>query len=238
MLANPAAFRRTAAGLALIVAPVLFIIADAISPAWSDDTAEYLAEVADASGAYGVHGLLYVIAFTLMVPGVIGIVHLIRRRGVTLAHLGGALAVLGLGAFPALAATSIVDAIAVDAIARADHVALIDAFEDEAVAIVLLLVVLIPALLSLILIGAALWRSGLAPAWVGVLLIVAALLTPVGAQISTLVADALLLAGLGFVGVRMLRMDDDVWEHPPGDWRAVPPPPARPDMDRELAGVS
>jgi hypothetical protein len=51
MLSNPAKARRTAAGLALIAAPLLFLVADVISPAWSDDTAEYVREVAESPDA-------------------------------------------------------------------------------------------------------------------------------------------------------------------------------------------
>jgi hypothetical protein len=221
MFGNPSAFRRTAAGLALILGPLLFLIADLVSSAWSDDTAEYVREVADNPGAQSVSGLLYVMGFTLLVPGVIGIVHLIRGRGVTLAHIGGGLAVIGLGAFPALGVTSIIDAVAVETINESDYVALIDGFEDEAAAIVLLILVLVPALLSLILIGVALWRSGLAPLWVMIALIASGVLLGAGgaSQVINLVADVLMLIGFGFVGARMLQLRDEVWDRPPHDWR-------------------
>jgi hypothetical protein len=205
-----------------MAAPLLFLIADLISPAWDDDTAAYVREVAENPGAQAWSGLLYVIGFALIVPAVIGIVHLIKGRGVTLAHIGGGLAILGLGAFPALAATSIVDAVAVETINQADYVALIDGFEDEAAAIVLLVIVLIPALLSLLLIAAAVWRSGLAPWWVAAALIVSAVLLAAGSsQVLNIVSDVLLLGAFGFLGLRMLRMADSEWEHPPERWDRV-----------------
>lgn len=220
MLSNPAKVRRTAAGLALIAAPLLFLVADIISPAWDDDTAEYVREVAESPDAQAWSGLLYVIGFALIVPAVIGIVHLIRGRGVTLAHIGGGLAILGLGAFPALAVTSILDAVAVEAISQSDYVAVIDGFEDETAAIVLLVLILIPALLSLLLIAAAVWRSGLAPWPIAVVLILSALLLAAGTDRSiAIVSDVLLLAGFGFLGMRMLQMADGEWENPPPHWR-------------------
>jgi hypothetical protein len=229
MLSNPSQFRRTAAGVALIVAPLLFLIADIISPAWSDDTAEYVREVADNTGAQNVSSLLYVIGFTLFVPGVIGIMHLIRGRGVTLAHIATALAVIGLGAFPALGALGIVDALAVETLNEADHVALVESAEDEWAPIALLIIILIPALLSLILIAAALWRSGLTPVWVAIVVIASALLLVVGnSQALSVAADALMLVGFGFVGLRLLKMGNDVWDRPPHDWRESAPAAAPP----------
>jgi hypothetical protein len=225
MLSNPAKARRTAAGLALIAAPLLFLVADVISPAWSDDTAEYVREVAESPDAQAWSGLLYVIGFALIVPAVIGIVHLIRGRGVALAHIGGALAILGLGMFPALAVTSILDAVAVESISQGDYVAVIDGFEDEAAAIVLLILTLVPALLSLLLIAAAVWRSGLAPWPVAAVLVLSALLLVVAtSQALNVASDALLLIGFGFLGVRLLQMADSDWEHPPLQWgRSLPP---------------
>lgn len=224
MLSNPSKVRRTATGLALIAAPLLFLLADVISPAWNDDTAAYVSEVAESPGAQAWSGLLYVIGFALIVPAVIGIAHLVKGRGVTLAHIGAGLAVLGLGAFPALAVTSIFDAVAVETIAQADYVTLIDGLEDEAAAIALLLVVLIPALLSLLFIAAALWRSGLAPWWIAVVLIVSAVLLAAGSsQVLNIVSDVLLLGAFGFIAVRILQMTDAEWDRPPEHWgEAVP----------------
>lgn len=219
MLGNASRVRRTAAAFALIAAPLLFLVADILSPAWDDDTAEYVREVAENPDAQAWSGLLYVIGFTLIVPAVIGIVHLIRGRGVTLAHIGGALAVLGLGAFPALAVTSVLDAVAVEAISQGDYVAVIDGFEDEAAAIALLLITLVPALISLLVIAAAVWRSSLAPWWVAVLLIVSALLLAIATtQVVNVISSALLLIAFGFIGLRLLRMSDSDWANPPERW--------------------
>lgn len=222
---NPTTVRRTAAALALIAAPLLFLVADIVSPAWSDDTATYVREVAESPGAQAWSGFLYVVGFALIVPAVLAVVHLIRGRGVTLAHIAGALAILGLGAFPALAATSIFDAVAVETINQADYVTMIDGLEDEPAAIALLLIVLVPALLSLILIAAAVWRSGLAPWWVAVALIVSAVMLMAGSnQLTNLISDVLLLGAFGFLAARVFGMADSEWENPPDRWTGATPP--------------
>ncbi|HWT24684.1 MAG TPA: hypothetical protein VN213_14360, partial [Solirubrobacteraceae bacterium] len=162
MPGNPSTVRRVAAGLALIIAPTLFLLADIISPAWSDDTAQHVQQVDENPGRQGVYGLLSVLGFTLLVPGIIGIVHLIRGPGMTLAHIGGGLAVIGFGAGPALAGSGVTDAVAVDTIGPEAYTVLLEGLQENAAWILLVLLIAIPSLLSVILMAMAVWRSGFA----------------------------------------------------------------------------
>lgn len=223
MLSNANTFRRVAVGLALIVAPLMFLLGDIISPAWSDDTAEYVEEVAGNTSAQSISGVLYTLGMPLMLAGAIGIASCIRGRGVTLANIAVALAVVGLGTFPALTVTSLVDVVAIESVGQEGLISLIDAGEDSVGFLVVLLFALIGSLLSLILIGIAVGRSGLAPWWVGGALIVSALLLIAGgsSQVLAIVSSAVSLAGFGYLGVRILRLSDSVWERPPEDWRTT-----------------
>lgn len=220
MLKSPATFRRTAAGLALIVSSVGFVVAALLTAGAADETAAYLEDVAESPGAFAASGLIEVVSFPLLLVGVLAIVHLIRGRGVTLAHLGGVLAVVGLGAFPALAVTQVVDSIAVEAISQGEYATLIDqGFEDSAAAIVLLIVILVPGLVGALLIGAALLRSGLAPWWAGAAIIVGTVLLVPGGGALFVAGNVLHLIGFATAGIVMLRMSDADWERPPLDWR-------------------
>lgn len=223
LLSNASTFRRTGAGLALILAPLMLLLGDILSPAWSDDTAEYARQVAESTSAQSLSGVLYTIAMPLMLAGAIGLASCIRGRGVTLANIALVLAVLGLGTFPALTATSIVDVAAINAVGEEGLASLIDAGEDSAAFLVVLLFALVGSLLSLLLIGIAVWRSGLAPWWVGVALIVTAVLLIAGgsSQVLAIVASALSVIGFGYLGVRILRLPDATWERPPDDWRTA-----------------
>lgn len=232
VLTSPARFRRTAAGLALIAASLMFVAADVVRPSSSDDNAGYSRDVAANPDAFAAAGVLQVLGFSILVIGIVAIVHLIQGRGVTLAHIGGALALIGLGAFPALAMTGIVDSIAAETLGASAHATLIEGFEGSAAAAVVLLVSLAGALLGAVLIGAAVWRSRLGPWWVGVSIIAGTLLLAVpSSQALFLLGDVLHLIGFGYVGVRMLRMRDDDWEHPRADWGAVEP--ARPRAESQ-----
>ncbi len=56
--------------------------------------------------------------------------------------------------------------------------------------------------------------------WAGGAIIVGAVLfAGAPGTVLFLVGDVLHLVGFGYPGVRMLRMSDAEWEHPPADWR-------------------
>ncbi|MGI8633317.1 MAG: hypothetical protein ACR2NA_12350 [Solirubrobacterales bacterium] len=221
-LTNPTAFRRVGCALALIVANVLGVLAVLVtySDIDSDDTKAYFADVAAHPDAHAISGLMSIVAFPLLLVGVLGIVHLIRGRGVTLAHIGGVLAIVGLGAFPLLAGTEIIDSIGVQAIGQEQMLKLSeDGLEESGYAIAVLLITLVPALLGALLIGIAVLRSRLAAAWAGIAIIAGTLLLATPGGWVFIIGNVLHLIGFSAVAVRMLQMSDSEWEHPPLDWR-------------------
>lgn len=52
-------------------------------------------EVTGHENALFIAGILFVVSSILLVPAALGIVHLLRQRGVVLGHVGGAFALLG-----------------------------------------------------------------------------------------------------------------------------------------------
>ena len=57
--------------------------------------AELYAIAADRADDIRLAALLFILSSVLIVPAVAGMVHLVRDRGATLAHIGGALGVIG-----------------------------------------------------------------------------------------------------------------------------------------------
>lgn len=222
MLSNASTFRRIGVGFALIAAPLMLLVGDLISPAWSDETADYVADVAANTSAQSASGVIYTLGFALMVVGAIGVANCIRGRGVTLANIAVALAVVGLGMFPALTVTSIIDTVAIDSVGQEGLVALIDASEDSTAFVVLLVLILVPSLISLLLLGIAVGRSGLAPWWVaGALILATPLLIAGSSQALAVAASALQLIGFGYLGIRIIGLPNERWERPPLDWRSA-----------------
>ena len=239
-LTNASSFRRTACGLCLLVGPLLLLLANVFDPSGGsgDDDREYISALKDDPDMAQLSTALWIWGFALMAIGIIGVVHVIRRRGVVLANIGGALALLGMIFFVALVTTT------VNEINQAEHldldtaVALSNDIEDYWVAFVVLVPALLGTLIGFILLAIAIIRSGLTHIAAGVLIIVGIVAVVVSdtSQVGSIVANALLLAGWGLVGLRLLGMKDEEWDGrvpigtggPEAAPAGGPPPPAAP----------
>lgn len=218
-------FRRTAAALALIAGPALLLVSSLLTTYGSDDTAQYVAEVAGRRGEEEASAVLAIFGFALLIPGVIGALNLLRGRGVVLGHLGGALAVLGLAFFCALLASSFYDVAGTAPGADTQaHIDTVERLDDRAGPIIVVAIALLGTLIGFILLGAAFIRAKTAAVWVGPLLIVGVIVVgPFGGESRALsiAGNMLLLWGFGTIGLQLLQQSDDEWSRQRSD-----PPPA------------
>jgi hypothetical protein len=208
-------FRRTAAGLALIIGPILLLVSSAITTTGGgDNTREYLADVADNRSGEEISAVLTILGFAILIPGIIGALNLLRGRGVVLGHIGGALAVLGLACFPALIATSFVDVAATEpGAASQEYVDIVERVEDQAGAIIIVAIALLGTLVGFILLAAAFLRARTVPVWVGPLIILGIVVTfPAESRVLQVLGSALLLVAFGAIGLQLLRQPDEEWE--------------------------
>jgi hypothetical protein len=90
-LLDTANFRRTLAGICLIIQPFLNLISVAISPGPSTDTSEQLAMIGAHPTRFLIAYLLDLLWLFLLIPAVLGLVHLLRGGGAVLGHIGGGL---------------------------------------------------------------------------------------------------------------------------------------------------
>lgn len=94
MFNDQVSFRRVAAGVLLIVAPLLQAIAVVVDPGtWGDDR-EAVSFGANPALAQ-IQSVLYHWSWMLMAVAVLGLVHLTRRKATRLGHVAGALTVIG-----------------------------------------------------------------------------------------------------------------------------------------------
>ncbi|WP_320671207.1 hypothetical protein [Patulibacter defluvii] len=99
-LSNAHHFRRLVAAWCMITAPLAVLVAMiAESAIGTTERAYVIGKVGDPdTGSFA--SMALVVGLVLMVPAVLGLMHMLREREVALGHLGGAVALLGLLVLP------------------------------------------------------------------------------------------------------------------------------------------
>lgn len=209
---DPARLRRIVAGASLLAAPLCGLAWSLLVPPFTAGMEGEVAFIAAHPDRWALATYLGVVCSYLLIPAVLGLLHLLRARVVVLGHVGGALALMG-AAFHGtmlgfqLAETPIVRS----GIDRAQAVALTTALTDQP-AFIALLVPMAGLFVGLLLLAVALWRARAAPAWVAALLVAAVVVEIVGPPaFKARLFFALLLVALGWMGVALLRMSDAEW---------------------------
>jgi Domain of unknown function (DUF4386) len=208
-------FGRTFAGLALIAAPVLFLVGTAVDPAWADDTEEYLNEVAADKGLYLLAGILNLVGALLLIAGLLGVIHLLRRRRVTVGQIGAALVMIGAVAIASTYTISVIELVGSgDEFDRGQVVRLLDDAEESGEAAPIFVMFLLGLVLGSILLAIGLWRQKAVPVWVPIVLVLSSLAGFVtgDSQVSSLITSAILAVALIAIGLRILAVSDDDWE--------------------------
>lgn len=213
-------FRRTVAGLCLIVAPLVLGIGEVIRLAIQGSSAggseEHLATVAANLGLWQTMTIINMISVILFVPAVLGILHLLRRRGAVLGHVGGALALVGLlGAAGHNVFANVLDgAMASLEGARPQMIQLAQQIEGTSSFLFVLLMFIVGFVLGNILLAIGIYRARVAPRWAAALFGLAMLVSAnAGSSLGlTIIAMLLLIAGMGTIGLKVLTMTDTDWE--------------------------
>ncbi|MFF0572466.1 hypothetical protein [Streptosporangium saharense] len=213
VLADPRAFRRLAAGICLIVAPLVYVVAIVADPA--------LRQGGDTVGVYGrypeqvsVSASLLHWSWVLLLPGIVGMIHLIRGRGVIFGHIAGGLAFLGIVNFSGLMLGDFFYSRLERALPAAQGAMLADqAFADPGARYGFQIPGFV-GLLGLFLLGLALAYARRGPWWAPFAMLIGILVGPVF-PFGTIAGGALYLAGAGVIGLGMLRMSDDEWSGEP-----------------------
>ena len=202
-LGNAAHFRRTVAGVSLLCAPVFFAGAEILSPESEGSGASQLALYAEHRGPLLASAMLGLAATIFFIPAIFGILHLVRTRGVTFAHVAVAMCLYGLvTAHAALSGVNIMfyEMTSANVNKFAMATLLDELTSGPAVAAPLLLGHLIFAI-GMLLLGIGVWRSRAFPGWAGpclVLWIVVDLLVSsaaVGHVVGDIASNAFALVG-------------------------------------------
>jgi Domain of unknown function (DUF4386) len=223
-------FGRTLTGLCLIAGPILLLIAQLVSPDVSDNNkVKELADVAAHKGSYLVGGLIFMVAGLVLLGAAIGLIHLFRGRRVTLGQVAGSLLALGSAASVAFYAFTTVEyeMVNISGLDRTQMARLLDKGQESAAALPLFLVFVVGIVIGLILLGIAAWRRHVVPVWAGIALIVGGVLAFAGgdSKVINIVDFAVLVVGLGSIGLAVLSMSDEEWDAPREAAAATPVEP-------------
>jgi hypothetical protein len=217
--------RKTVAGLGMVLGPLMLLVAFVASPRLETEAAAQLRVAAEHADRYYLVNLIAMIGIALMVPAVLGLMHMIRERRPAHGAIGGGLSVLGLLAtMVSIGIAFAVWRMADDGV-QAGDVALLDSLMDSAGIVIPVTVVGFLGAIGFVVLMLGMYRARVVDWWMalcaaaGVVLINLAF--PLGLLALGILGGALLLAGLGAIGVMVVRESDADWEHTPdyGGWR-------------------
>jgi hypothetical protein len=213
MLTNANAFRRTAAGVSLLLAPLCLLLGMVTDPSEPGVTDPLV--YANNPEAVGVSATLLHYCWVLFVPGVIGLVHLVRRKGVVLANLAGAVTVLGLINFSSLMISDFFDIVLFQALPVEQAEKLMQDAAQPAMIAAWQMPGMIGTFLGLVLVAVAYAWGGRAGWWFPVAVLAGIVIWLVGASQWNMVlglgGPVILLATFGYAGVQLIRTTDAEW---------------------------
>ena len=176
--------RKMTAGVCMVLAPLLFLAAFIVSPKLETGAVAQLRVAASHIDRFYISGLIGVIGLVLLVPAVLGLMHMLRERRPGYGAIGGALAMIGL----------------LGSVASAG--------------------------VGFVVLCAGLYLARVVDWWMALFIAAGAVCIdiafPAGVLALGIVGAALLLVGLGSVGLMVIRETDADWEHTP-DYRGFRP---------------
>ncbi len=212
-LGDANSFRRTTLGLCLIAAPLVGLMSALITPRFTGGMGEELAAISEHKGRWLVGEALNLITFFLFMLAALGTLHLLRHRSVVLGHMGGGLVLLGAFFHGAIIGFALVEVPLVESGGARDRMVEFANGMYESTAFTMILFPFLSFFVGWILLAIALWRARVAPIWVSVTLGVAPLSEFFGPEaVSPELMFALFLIGLGYLGLRVLRLSAKDWE--------------------------
>jgi hypothetical protein len=213
-------FRKTVAGLCMVVAPLLLLVGTVVHPERKTDEGAQLAVIADNLDAWFAAHLIVLVGLLLTLPVILGLMHMLREREVMYGHVGGGLALIGL-----LAVIGIVvmegfvgwQAAAADAADRGAMVSLFERLNDTAGIVIPFFVMSFALGLGVVVLAYGLYRARAVQSWMAAFIAIAAILLsiPTTASAVYIIGAAFLLVGVGSVGRLVLTESDEDWEHTP-----------------------
>ncbi|MFI6792993.1 hypothetical protein ACIBG4_37235 [Nonomuraea sp. NPDC050383] len=212
MFNDQVTFRRVAAGTVLIVAPLLQAVAVVVDPGtWGDD--REAVSYGDNPALAQTESALYHWSWMLMAVAALGLAHLTRRKATRLGHIAGAATVIGYISTSALLMSDPVEWWLGRHYPPEQAQKILDEMLNlPGVVIGFHMPWIFFAVLGLPLLTVAVWRAGFVGWWVPLLVFIGYVASfPLEYGPATVAFWALPVIGLGWTGLKILRMGDEAW---------------------------
>ena len=99
-ISNPHHFRKMVAGFCMIVAPLLLLLSVIVESRIGTSEDSFVIGRVGNPDTGSLEQMLLVAGLVLMVPAILGLMHMLREREVAYGHVGGAAALIGLLVVP------------------------------------------------------------------------------------------------------------------------------------------
>lgn len=203
-------FRRTMAGVCLILAPLTLALAQLIHPGQGEGG--FVQTMVDNPGCVEAASLLVILSSVLFVPALVGLLRLVRGRGGVLVLAGVSLTLIGAIGHAVWAGFDIILVwMANSEIDRAQLSAAVDGGPPSGIGFTLILLMFtVGFFLGLIFLVAGLLRSGNVPWWAAVLIAAGPLVEflPSDNKAVFMSGVALFVVGFGVIGLRLMSGPD------------------------------
>lgn len=218
-LSDPHHFSRLA-GASLVLAPLLLLASSAVAPALKSDEGAQLTVIARHPDRFYLFSVLGLVSAIVLVPALLGLMHLLRERAPGWGYTGGGLMMLGnLLSIGDWMGNFVQWQMAAPTADHAQMTALLTRLNDTPGSALPLQLSGFAFLLGTTVLAIGLYRARTVPTWIAPALvagIVANLAGFLASSVPLLIASsAVLLVALGWIGATVLTEDDDRWEHTP-----------------------
>jgi hypothetical protein len=213
----------------MIVAPLLLLCSAIVTPTMSDTSeSAILNKIAGSTDMFYLSIVLLIVGLVLLVPAILGLMHLLRERHADMGHVGGGLSLIGTMMFMLYGGVGLMQWQMVRGGAnRGEMVALLDRFNSTAGSALFLYLGLAFSI-GMIVLAAGLYMGRFVH-WstaglflIGAVVLGVALFTNITALF--IIATAMLFVAFATIGLRVLTETDEAWEHTP-EWRGFRPLP-------------
>lgn len=216
---------RIAAGSSMILAPLFGLVAAVATPGLDTTNRAEIVSIARHPDAFYVYAVAILVSSYLLIPAFFGLMNLIRQRSVRWAYVAGGVAQVGMVIAVGDAATELMYSRMGAPSADPDQmVSLANRYDSVSGAIYA--VGGLAVVIGTVLVAVALWRTAVVPRWTAVALVTSVVLNiagfSAGNQAVLLSSYVVMLAGLGWIGIRLVSTSDEPAEVAPAASTLLP----------------